>query len=147
MLKTQRPLLCEVTHSILTSSSSTRPHMYCFHSHFIGHCSHHCDYSPITIIIIRINPPHFLKRFYFTFVRSSNWHNIHVMLPCYFVLFPTCFYSPYHSYLNRYTIILLFRGGRGKRGGRGGGERGDWSTTNFLGMYCYFPVIRMVNFV
>ena len=147
MLKTQCPLLCEVTHSILTSSSSTQPHMYCFHSHFIGHCSHHCDYSPITIIIIRINPPHFLKRFYFTFVRSSNWHNIHVMLPCYFVLFPTCFYSPYHSYLNRYTIILLFRGGRGKRGGRGGGERGDWSTTNFLGMYCYFPVIRMVNFV
>ena len=146
MLKTQCPLLCEVTHSILTSSSSTQPHMYCFHSHFIGHCSHHCDYSPITIIIIRINPPHFLKRFYFTFVRSSNWHNIHVMLPCYFVLFPTCFYSPYHSYLNRYTIILLFRGGRGKREGRGG-ERGDWSTTNFLGMYCYFPVIRMVNFV
>ena len=146
MLKTQCPLLCEVTHSILTSSSSTQPHMYCFHSHFIGHCSHHCDYSPITIIIIRINPPHFLKRFYFTFVRSSNWYNIHVMLPCYFVLFPTCFYSPYHSYLNRYTIILLFRGGRGKREGRGG-ERGDWSTTNFLGMYCYFPVIRMVNFV
>ena len=120
MLKTQCPLLCEVTHSILTSSSSTQPHMYCFHSHFIGHCSHHCDYSPITIIIIRINPPHFLKRFYFTFVRSSNCHNIHVMLPCYFLLFPTCLYSPYHSYLNSYTIILLFRGGRGKRGGRGG---------------------------
>ena len=120
MLKTQCPLLCEVTHSILTSSSSTQPHMYCFHSHFIGHCSHHCDYSPITIIIIRINPPHFLKRFYFTFVRSSNWHNIHVMLPCYFVLFSTCFYSPYHSYLNRYTIILLFRGGMGKKGGRRG---------------------------
>ena len=23
----------------------------------------------------------------------------------------------------------------------------DWPTTNFLGMYCYFPVIRLVNFV
>ena len=23
----------------------------------------------------------------------------------------------------------------------------DWPTTNFLGMYCYFPVIQLVNFV
>ena len=23
----------------------------------------------------------------------------------------------------------------------------DWPTANFLGMYCYFPVIRLVNFV
>ena len=23
----------------------------------------------------------------------------------------------------------------------------DWPTTNFLGMYCYFSVIRLVNFV
>ena len=23
----------------------------------------------------------------------------------------------------------------------------DWPTTNFLGMYCYFPVIGLVNFV
>ena len=23
----------------------------------------------------------------------------------------------------------------------------DWPSTNFLGMYCYFPVIRLVNFV
>ena len=23
----------------------------------------------------------------------------------------------------------------------------DWPTTNLLGMYCYFPVIRLVNFV
>ena len=23
----------------------------------------------------------------------------------------------------------------------------DWPTSNFLGMYCYFPVIRLVNFV
>ena len=23
----------------------------------------------------------------------------------------------------------------------------DWRTTNFLGMYCYFPIIRLVNFV
>ena len=22
----------------------------------------------------------------------------------------------------------------------------DWPTTNFLGMYCCFPVIRLVNF-
>ena len=22
----------------------------------------------------------------------------------------------------------------------------DWPTTNFLKMYCYFPVIRLVNF-
>ena len=119
MLNTQCPLLCEVTHSIVTSSSSTQPHMYCFHSHLIGHCFHHCHYSPITISIIRINPPHLLKRFHFTFVRSSNWHNIHVMLPCNFLLFPTCFYSPYHSCLNLEPIILLFRGGGGGGGGKG----------------------------
>ena len=130
MLTTQCPLLCEVTHSILTSSSSTQPHMYCFHTHFIGHCSHHCHYSLITIIIIRINPPHFSKRFYFTLDRSSNCHNIHVMLPCYFLLFPTCLYSPYHSYLSRYTIILLFRGGRGNRGGQGGGGKADRNRMN-----------------
>ena len=23
----------------------------------------------------------------------------------------------------------------------------DWPTANFLGMYCYFPVIRLVDFV
>ena len=26
-------------------------------------------------------------------------------------------------------------------------QAADWPTTNFLGMYCYFPVIRLVNFV
>jgi len=26
-------------------------------------------------------------------------------------------------------------------------QAADWPTANFLGMYCYIPVIRLVNFV
>ena len=49
-----------------------------------------------------------------------------------------------------WTVIRLssfFGVEGGREGGGGRGDRGDWSTTNFLEMYCYFPVIRMVNFV
>ena len=77
-----------------------------------------------------------------SFFKAQHTRHASMLLSCFQRVYP------YHSYLNRYTIILLFRGGRGKRGGRGGGgEGGAWPTTNFLGMYCYFPVIRLVNFV